>query len=330
MTELEGAIDIHAHVVLEGAFGAAGSFGPELTGDSRFRVGDYVMGPMPYRGSIFMDIDRRLEAMDRHGIGRQLLSPNPLTFFHGIPAPEAIHYCAVHNDVMAELVATHPTRLLGAAALPMQDVDAAMKELDRAVNQLGLVAPYVGTDFGYQLDDARLDDFYRLLVDLDVALFLHPASTDGTGKPADQRQHRFQLDLLAGYLYEETLAVATLVLGGVTLRHPEVDICVSHGGGALALIAERIEVATRIWPGAPEEVRGDGVLPHLRRLWYDAHLGSTGARDLLVSVVGTEHLVYGTNYGGWDCGGHHAREPFVLGLTDNARRLLRLDKGAAS
>jgi aminocarboxymuconate-semialdehyde decarboxylase len=330
LTDPGGAIDVHAHVVLAAAFGAAGRYGPELTDDdagrSYFRVGEYVMGPMPYRGSVFMDLEARLAALDRHGIAQQLVSPNPLTFFHGIPAAEARDYCRRHNDAMAELVARRPDRLVGGIALPMQDVDAACVELARAVTELRLAAPYVGTDFGFPLDDPRLDDFYRTLVELDVALFVHPASTDGTGAPADRRQRRFQLDLLAGYLYEETLAVAALVLGGVTVRHPDVDICVSHGGGALALLAERMEVATRLWPGAPDEVRGDGLRAHLRHLWYDCHMGSQGALDLLVATVGTERLVYGTNYGGWDCGGHHARDPFVLALTPNARRLLRLDR----
>ena len=93
-----------------------------------------------YRGTVFMDVGRRLELMDDLGIDLQLLSPNPLTFFHGIEPDLALRYCRVHNDAMAELVARHPGKLLGAAALPMQDPDAAARELQRAVSELGLVA----------------------------------------------------------------------------------------------------------------------------------------------------------------------------------------------
>ena len=329
------AIDIHAHAVLEAGFGVAGRFGPELAADDRgvpfFRIGTYVMKGMRYQGSLFMDVERRIDAMDRDGIALQLLSPNPLTLFHGIDAADAIRFCRVHNDAMASLVAKYPDRLLGAAALPMQDVDAACAELERAVRELGLAAPYVGTDFGYELDDARLDDFYRTLVSLDVPLFVHPSSTDGVGPPADRRLNRFELGLLLGYAYDETLAVAALVLGGVTERHPNADICVSHGGGVIAFLAEKFAFAANTRPWVAEHLRDGGFERHLRRLWFDSHMDSQAALDLLVTTVGTERIVYGTNYGGWDSGGGHAREPFTLSLTPNARRLLRLDRnGGAS
>ncbi len=323
-----GAIDIHAHIVLEAAFGAAGRFGPELATDKNgvpfFRIGEYSMKPMNYRGSIFMDTAKRLDRMDSDGIDLQLLSPNPLTMFHGIDAPDAIRFTKVHNDAMAELVSQHPGRFLGGIALPMQDVDAALHELHRAVGELGLCAPYLGTDFGYELDDPRLDEFYRELVALDVPLFLHPASTDGVGKPP-ARMRRFDLSLLLGYAYDETLAVAALILGGVTERHPDLDICISHGGGVMALLAEKFAFACNTRPWAPEHLRDGGFLTHLRRLWFDSHMDAEPALDLLVDTVGADRVVFGTNYGGWDSGGGHARDPFTLSLTPQARRLLRLD-----
>jgi aminocarboxymuconate-semialdehyde decarboxylase len=324
-----GAIDIHAHAVLEAGFGQAGRYGPELATDDQgvpfFRIGEYTMKPMNYRGSVFMDVDKRIGRMDKDGIDLQLLSPNPLTMFHGIDPAEAINFCRVHNDAMAEVVAAHPDRFLGGIALPMQDVDAALGELERSVSQLGLCAPYLGTDFGYELDDSRLDDFYRTLVSLDIPLFLHPASTNGVGKPP-ARMGRFDLSLLVGYAYDETLAVAALVLGGVTERHPDVDICISHGGGVIALLAEKFAFACDTRPWAPEHLREGRFLAHLRRLWFDSHMDAQPALDLLVDTVGTDRLVFGTNYGGWDSGGGHARDEFVLSLTPNARRLLRLDR----
>lgn len=324
------AIDIHAHAVLEAGFGRAGRYGPELATDDKgvpfFRIGEYVMKPMGYRGSLFMDLDKRVAAMDRDGIAVQLLSPNPLTLFHGIEADVAADFCRVHNDAMAAAVATRPDRFLGGIALPMQDPDAACAELERSVRQLGLCAPYTGTDFGFELDDARLDDFYRTLVALDVPLFLHPASTDGAGLPADRRMRRFELGLLLGYPFDETLAVAALVLGGVTERHPAADICISHGGGVIAFLAEKFAFAADTRPWVPEHLRDGGFLTHLKRLWFDSHMDSAAALELLTATVGTDRLVYGTNYGGWDSGGRHAREPFTVSLTPNARRLLRLDR----
>jgi aminocarboxymuconate-semialdehyde decarboxylase len=287
------------------------------------------MKGMPYRGSLFMDADKRLRLMDRAGIDRQVLSPNPLTFFHGIEAADAVAYCRVHNDAMAELVARHPDRFLGAAALPMQDVDASIVELRRAVEDLGLVAPYVGTDFGFELDDPRLDDFYRALVELDVPLLLHPASSGGEGPPPDRRLHRYDLSLLVGYAYDETLAVAALVFGGVLERHPDLDVCVSHGGGAMPYLVERFDFASQTRPWVPERLRDGGFRRDLQRLWFDTHVDGHDAREALVRTVGTERLVFGTNFGGWDSAHGEAGDELMQSLAGNAERLLRLDRQRA-
>ena len=107
--EEAGVIDCHAHVVLAETMGAAGSYGPEI-GDPEsdkpwFRVGDYVLDGVRYIGSPFMDPDLRVKRMDVAGISFQILSPNPLTYFHYIPAAEAITFCQKHNDALAAVVA---------------------------------------------------------------------------------------------------------------------------------------------------------------------------------------------------------------------------------
>ena len=122
-----------------------------------------------------MDVDVRLAAMDAAGIDVQLLSPNPITYFGQLDAGTPLAYARAHNDALAEMVARHPGRLLGAAQLPMQDLDAAIAELARAVRDLGLSAPYIDTDPGRTLDDPALDDLYAAVVELDVPLFVHPS-----------------------------------------------------------------------------------------------------------------------------------------------------------
>ena len=327
MTRPHRIIDLHAHIVLEEGFGAAGRYGPELAldedGVSFFRIGAYRMKPMAYRGTVFMDLDKRIERMDQIGIDLQLLSPNPLTMFHGIEAEAAARYCRVHNDAMAQVVARRPDRLLGAAALPMQDPPAAARELERAVGELGLVAAYTGTDYPFPLDDPRLDDFYRTLVALNVPLFLHPASSNGANLPADPRLGRFDLGLIVGYAYDESLAVASLIFGGVLERHPKLDVCISHGGGALPFLMGRYEGMARIRDWAPESVRRNGFQHEVKKLWFDAHVEGQEAQDLLVKIVGKERLVFGTNFGGWDTP-KKAATAFAASLTPNAEQLLRL------
>lgn len=314
-------VDLHAHIVLGDAFGSAGKYGPfngdDVDGREFFRVGEYEMKPIPYRNSLFMNVDQRIEAMDRVGIDLQMVSPNPLTLFGRIEARPATDFARAMNDAMAAAVADHPTRLLGSAQVALQDPPAACAELQRAVEQLGLRAAYIGTDYGLALDDPSLDEFYACVTELDVPLFVHGVTNDGIGPAPDSRLHRFGLDLIIGYTYEETLAVAALVLGGVLDRHPDLDVCVSHGGGAIAFLAQRFD-SMAAFRGRDSDFAAD-----LRRLWFDAHLEEGRARDLVVDTVGLDRMVYGTNFGGWDS--PVTTDAFDAALTPNAERLLRLE-----
>lgn len=324
-------IDVHAHAVLEMSLGAAGVSGPELgtasDGTPFYRVGDYVLKGVKYSGSPFMDVDVRLEAMDRAGIDRQLLSPNPLTYFTHLDAGTAISYCAAHNDALAEVVRAHPGRLLGAAQMPMQDVEASIRELERCVRDLGLVAPYIDTDPGRSLDDPAMDDFYAAAVELDVPVFVHPSPLGPDGPPEDARMRRFDLDLLFGFARDETLAVAALIFGGVLERHPELDVCVSHGGGAVAYVAGRFARAAAVpRPWVPDFLHDNGFEHYLRRLWLDTHVHSQESLALLVDVAGSDRLVLGTNFAGWDSGNEAVTHvgDLLSQVSANATRLLRL------
>lgn len=319
-------IDVHAHVVLEGLMGAAGPYGPEMLecGDRpAFRVGDYVLEGVRYRGTPFLDVDLRLRAMAERGITFQVLSPNPLTYLHHAPAEIAVPFCRRHNDLLAEVIAVDPARLGGLAALPAQDVDASVAELERAV-ALGLLGAAIGTDPGRTLDDPALDPLYAACVRLDVPLFLHPSPSGIDNPVRDPRLGRFDLELVVGFAAEETLAVATLVYGGVLDRHPTLDLCLTHGGGATPFLFGRMRAAARARPWAPPDLKADGAFEErLSRLWFDTLLHDERALRFLADMIGDERLVPGTNFAGWDEGRPPPAE-WQERLSDNARRLLRL------
>ena len=325
-----GPVDVHAHVVLEDTFGTAGPHGPRLDeegGVQEFHVGAYTLCGVRYRGSLFMDANLRIERMDAHGISVQALSPNPLTYFHHVDASLAIDYCRRHNDSLAALVATHPDRFVGLAQLPAQDPDAACEELRRSIEELGLVGGYIGTDPGPRaLDDAALEQLWSTFVDLDVPAFVHPAPSGIDGPLRDARLRRFDLDLILEFAYEESVAVAQLIFGGVLHRHPELDVCLSHGGGAIPYLYGRWEAATRLRAWSPDWLREPGAYGRmLARLWFDVHVADQRAVRLLAEVVGEDRLVMGTNFGGWDTGGDESETAGRAdALADNARRLLRL------
>ena len=323
-------IDVHAHVVLAESFGAAGALGPEMGGQDGdapwFRVGGYRLDGVRYQGSPFMDVAVRLARMDAAGIDYQVLSPNPLTYLHFIDAPRAIAFCRTHNDALAARIAPHGARLAGFAALPMQDIGAAVEELERAVRTLGLLGGYIGTDMPHRLDDPSMDRLYEACVRLNVPLFLHPGPAGIDGPAGDANLKGYDLDVVIGFAAQETLAVARLIYGGVLDRHPALDICLSHGGGATAFLAGRMAQAMRKRPWSPAELRHDGAFEErLARLWFDNHLNRDASLALLTDLVGDDRLVFGTNFAGWDAPEDLGAHRPAAKLADNARRLLRLN-----
>lgn len=330
---VEGLIDLHGHIVLEGSMGRAGAIGPEIghhpDGSPWFRVGNYQLDGVAYRGSLFIEVDMRLAAMDAAGIRVQALSPNPLTYLHFIDAPAAVTFCAAHNDSLAEVVAAHPDRFVGLGALPMQDIGAACAELRRIVHDLGLLAGYVGTDFGTPLDAPAMDALYETCEELNVPLFLHPTQSGIDGALLDQRLRRWDLDLVLEYSFEEALAAATLIFGGVLRRYRGLDVCLSHGGGSLALVLSKLRKLAERRPASPEWLKPAGVFDEqLDRLWFDCHVTGAAEFAFVTDALGTDRLVFGTNFGGWDRGTGPDVADLVPTLNDNAARLLRLDERA--
>lgn len=321
-------IDVHAHAVLIETMGAAGEYGPEIgatpEGHPWFRVGSYRLDGVRYVGSPFMDPEIRLQRMDEAGIDYQVLSPNPLTYFHFIPASDAIRYCRAHNDALAAVVKPRAGRLGALAALPMQDVPAACEELRRAVSDLGMLGAQIGTDMPHRLDDPKMDAFYETCVALNVPLFIHPGPAGIDGPAGDPSLKQFDLDVVVGFAAQEALAVCTLIYGGVMDRHPQLDICLSHGGGSMGYLFGRMRRAVRKRPWVSEALKPDGAFEErLRRMWFDNHLNSDGSLNLLTTLIGDDRLVYGTNFAGWDApepGDSHLPE---AKLADNALRLLR-------
>ncbi len=330
MTGLKEAksIDVHAHAVLDMAMGAAGEHGPELTEEpgkpAVFRVGGYTLHGVKYRQSPFMDPDRRIAAMDKAGIDFQVISPNPLTYFHYIDVPNAVRFNQKYNEGLQDLSVRYPDRLAGFAGLPMQDVGAAVEELYRGVQELGLLGGYIGTDFGMPLDDPEMDRLYEACVKLNVPLFIHPAPAGIDGPAGDPHLDRYDMALTTGFAASETIAVGSLIFGEVLERHPDIDICLSHGGGAAMFLLGRMAQASRVRPWAPASLSAEGAYEEiLGKLWFDTNVHEPRSLQLMRDIVGDEKLVFGTNFAGWDQADPHLPDGFMDVLTANAKRLLR-------
>ena len=187
------------------------------------------------------------------------------------------------------------------ANLPLQDPSASVDELHRAIEDLNLCGAAIGTSSIYQLDDPIYDSLYDVFESFEVPLFIHPAPS-GIDRPIiDDSLKRYELDLMIGFSFQETIAVANLIYGGVFERHPNLNVCVSHGGGMLPFVAGRLIKACKKRPWIPERLKIDGAFEsEMKKIWYDSHVHSKEALELLIKVVGDDKIVYGTNFAGWD------------------------------
>jgi aminocarboxymuconate-semialdehyde decarboxylase len=221
------------------------------------------------------------------------------------------------------------------ATLPIQDVGEAVEELERAILQLGYKGAYIGTDLaGRNLDDRALWPLYQKCVDLDVPIFVHPHPIGIDGTAVLDRYRKYDLSWILGYIFEETLGIACLIFGGVIDAFPELKIFVSHGGGATPYQLGRLEFASVHRPEAAANVKRS-VREYLRQIYVDCDLHNLQSLRFLLDVMGTDRVMVGSNYPGWDredCFAQVAQlhlpasqEADVMG--NNAQRLLRIQAG---
>ena len=123
------------------------------------------------------------------------------------------------------------------------------------------------------------------------------------------------------------MATIELIFGGVLNRHPELDICVSHGGGAISFIAGRLKLAAQSRPWTPEHLKADGAFEsQFSRLWFDVHVHNSDSFNLLRKWANKDHLLFGTNFSGWDHQFDNLNEVLStdIDFADNARKFLRI------
>jgi len=210
--------------------------------DARLRVAPRLAEQERLMPALF-DLDARFRAMDLGGDGYVQIVNTANPPVERIAAPEAaLELSRVANDEMAELVARHPSRFIGAAAcIPMNDVDRALVELDRAVRELGLCAVQIYTDVnGHPLDDSRFAPLFDRIAALDIPMLLHPVrDADRADYPTDTGS-RFDTWRIAGWLYDTVAAMMRLVFAGLFDRHPSIKIVTHHLGGFVPYAAERV------------------------------------------------------------------------------------------
>ncbi len=295
--------DLHTHYYPDAFFrlieqvGGAFSFGTDPTGRTIIR----------YRGSRFFGITppmtdpaRRIDDMDRVGIDVEVLSLSTPNVYFAPPERQA-EVARLVNDAYAELAARHPKRFKGFASIPMDDPDAALRELERTQGDLRMNGVIVLSNInGRALTDPRYRPFFAECDRRRVCVFIHPM-IPASAEPFAE----YVLGPIIGFPFDTTLAVARLCYAGVFRELPNIRWILGHLGGAVPYLMERMDNGYRDFAECRVNI---DELPsvYLKRLYYDTVSFSPTALTLARDQVGAEHLVMGSDY------------PHLLGSIDRA------------
>ena len=307
-------IDLHTHILphdwpdLDAKYGYSGfvrldHYQPCC---ARMMIGDRV-----FREIIdnVWDPKRRIEECDREKISLQVLSTVPVMFSYWAKPADALDLSRRLNDHIAKVVHDHPTRFAGLATIPLQDPDLAARELERCVRELGLrgaqigthvdANPYSGRIDTINLDNASLQPVWSAAEQLGAAIFVHP--WDMFGK---ERMPSYWLPWLVGMPAETSLAICSMIFGGVFDRFPKLRVAFAHGGGAFPFTIGRIERAFHVRPDlvATENktnprkylAQRDGLAP--ARFYVDSLVHDADALRLLLKLFGARRVALGSDY----------------------------------
>ena len=291
------SIDVHAHCVPDGVIEAlradGGRYGIELAEEDG-RYAALIGGRVQTRPILptLLDLPRRLAAMDAAGVDVQILASWIDLTAYALDAAAGARYSRMFNEALAATVGGAPDRFRALATVPLQDPDRAATELRHAVTALGLVGAEIATTVdGTELDDPALEPFWTAAEELRALVVVHPYAS-----LAGRNVRRYGLNNLVGNPAESTIALGHLVFGGVFERHPDLLMCIVHGGGFAPYQIGRWDRAfvTGARGAAEHLTRSPGEW--LRGLYFDTVLHSPQSLRHLIDVVGAEHVLLGSDY----------------------------------
>jgi aminocarboxymuconate-semialdehyde decarboxylase len=236
-----------------------------------------------------IDLDLMIKEMDERGVDMYALSmTNPMVYW--APPPFALKLSQAANDAGAEAHLKHPQRFVGTIMLPLQDVNLALQELERAAKLPGLRAINMGTHVnGRNLHDKAFWPVYARCEELGLPLFLHNLYPFG----AERLKDNYLLNVL-GNPYEDGVAAASLVYGGVLDAFPKLEVYLPHGGGTFPWLIGRADYAIGI--SAALKHMKQPASAYLRRFYYDVIVFNAQIMRNLIDLVGVDRIVMGTDF----------------------------------
>jgi aminocarboxymuconate-semialdehyde decarboxylase len=291
-------IDAHAHLLPRDYPADAPECFPRMEPIDGDTARTLVFGALRFRArDVFFDAERRVEAQDASGVDVEVITPMPPLLRYDLPAAEGLSLARYVNEFTAALCAAAPDRLIGFGMVPMQDPDAAAKELT-AIRDQGLAGVEIASNvLGVSIGDPRFLEFFTEAQRLDLPVFVHamPSATD-----------RLPASAAGTYVVgvEGAFAAASLVAGGTAAACPDLRISFSHAAGGFPLMLPR---AQYFWSGTwneeppdPEQAiahdDGPSPLDYARRFYYDTMVFDRRALRYLVDLLGHDRLLVGSDF----------------------------------
>ena len=289
-------IDIHTHFFPKSWPDLAARFGtPDWpwirhTGPKTATI---MMGDREFRPitDACWDPSIRIESMDRDGIDVQVMCATPVLFAYNRPVEHALECARIFNDAALEICSHNPRRLKSLCQVPLQNIDAACKELSRAMSA-GHIGVHIGNHVGGKdLDDEGLITFLQHCAAEGAAVLVHPWDM-----MAQDRMKKYMLPWLVGMPAETQLSILSLILSGAFERLPrDLRICFAHGGGSFPYLLGRVDNA---WSNR-DVVRSDcpnRPSSYVDRFSVDAAVFSHDSLSLLIKIMGEERVMLGSDY----------------------------------
>ncbi|MEZ4422305.1 MAG: amidohydrolase family protein [Gemmatimonadota bacterium] len=290
-------IDLHTHILperwpdLSARYGYQGFVRLEHTGPG---CACMMIGEHRFRevGANTWDPGVRLGECDRDGVRVQVLSTVPVMFSYWAKPRDTLDLSRLLNDHLAGVVAEHPTRFTALGTLPMQAPELAAQELERCVKELGFPGVQIGSHVNdWNLDEPALLPFYEAAEALGAAVFVHPWDM-----LAPERMRRYWMRWLVGMPTETTIAICSLVFGGIFERFPKLRVAFAHGGGSFPGTIGRIEHGFQVRPDLCATQTRIPPTDWLGRFWVDSLVHEPAALRMLLEVVGEDRIALGSDY----------------------------------
>ena len=238
------------------------------------------------------EVDLRLKEMDETQVTMQVLSTIPVLFNYWAKAVDGYETSRFFNDHIAESVIKHPDRFIGIGTVPLQDIDLAIKEMERCVNELKMPGLEIGSNInGKNLSDKYFFPFYAAAEKLGCGLFVHPWEMMG-----ENDMQKYWLPWLVGMPAETSRAICSMIFGGVFEQFPNLRIAFAHGGGSFPITIGRIEHGFNVRPDLVAIDNPINPRNYIGKFWIDSLVHDENTLNFIIDLLGENNICMGSDY----------------------------------